>query len=594
MVAIILNRLVSMRKRNFKTADIYLSLIAVAMMLTVDLKAQIFSNPISDLADPHITFYNNYYYLTGTTGSNITIKKATTLNALKFAAGVVVFTPPSGGPCCNFWAPELHRINNTWYVYYTAGTGMDLSSQRTWVIENASDDPVAGTWTDKGQIFHPSENFWAIDGSVFQLQQKSYFLWSGHSDASNTVQHIYISEMSNPWTLTGPRVALSSPEYLWERNGEINEGPVVVQKNGKVFLIYSASGCWTDDYALGMLSMNESGDPLNKSSWTKSDQPVFVTNASAFAYGPGHNGFFLSPDGTEVWNTYHATTIEAGACDFTRTTRAQKVLWNGDGTPDFGSPMKTGETFVAPSGEIEQPVSSTLNSGVYKFVSKANNKALDLTECSLHLGADVVQGTWTGKDCQRWNVQATDDGYFVITAVRGGLALDVAGCSNDNYANVQTWAPNGAYCQQWKIEDTGNGYYRLLARHSNKVLAVAIDSEDEGANVLQQEWSGADGQQWRIEVAEDVVTDVEKNTTGQFSVYPNPVKNTLTISGSSSQKMIAEVTLMDLLSKEVYHEKVRSENEHWILKTSEFPAGLYLLRIKASQKEFAMKVIIER
>lgn len=566
-------------------------LISIVIMVLTDLKAQTFSNPVSDLADPRITFYNNFYYLTGTTGSNVTIRKAATLNSLKFATGVVVFTPPSGGPCCNFWAPELHRINNAWYVYYTAGTSADLTSQRTWVIENTSSDPVTGSWTDKGQIYHVAENFWAIDGSVFQLRDKNYFIWSGNSDASNTVQRIYIAEMSNPWTLTGPRVLLSSPEYFWERNDEINEGPVVVQKNGKMFLVYSASGCWSADYALGMLTMNEADDPLNTSSWTKSDHPVFVTNAAASAYGPGHNGFFLSPDGMETWNIYHATSIEAGACDFTRTTRAQKMSWNADGTPDFGSPVRTGETLLAPAGEIEQPVSVSLNNGVYKLISKASDKALDIAECSPALGADVIQGSWVGKDCQRWNVQATGDGYFVLTAVRGGLALDVAGCSNDNYANVQTWAPNGAPCQRWKIEDAGNGYYRLLARNSNKALTVVTDSHDEGANVLQQDWSGADGQQWHIEIAEEVVSIADEYEAARISVFPNPAKNTLTISGISR---IEEVTLMDLLFRTVYHETGGNENEHRILNTSNFPSGLYFLRIRSGEEEFTMKVIIEK
>jgi len=569
-------------------------LIIPVLLMTTDLKAQTFSNPISDLADPHITFYNNYYYLTGTTGSNITIRKAATLNALKFAAGVVVFTPPSGGPCCNFWAPELHRIDNKWYVYYSAGNSPDVNSQRTWVIENTSSDPVTGSWTNRGQIYHSEENFWAIDGSVFQLKNKNYFLWSGYSDASNTVQRIYIAEMSNPWTLTGPRVMLSSPEYIWERSGEINEGPIVLQKNGKVFLVYSASACWTDDYALGMLTMNESDDPLKPSSWTKSNQPVFTTNASVMAYGPGHNGFFLSPDGTEFWNTYHATTIESGACDHTRTTRAQKLEWNTDGTPDFGSPVKTGETLPAPSGEIEQSVSDLIENGVYKFVSKASNKVLDIAACSPALGTDVIQGSWVGKECQQWNVQATGNGYFVITAMRGGLALDVAGCSNDNYANVQTWAPNGAYCQQWKIEDLGNGYYRMLARNSNKALTVVTNSQDEGANVLQQDWSGADGQQWRIEVPEEVVTNTEKNTRDQFSVFPNPVKGILTISGDFSTNMKAEVRLLDLLSREVYHETLTIAVESWSINTSNFASGIYFLWIKSGQKEVTSKVIIEK
>jgi GH43 family beta-xylosidase len=569
-------------------------LLLLAIFVADDLHAQNFSNPIADLADPHVTYYNNYYYLTGTTGTNITIKKSSTLNGLKFGTSTVVFTPPSGGPCCNFWAPELHRINDTWYVYYTAGNSQDLSSQRTWVIENASSDPVAGTWTNRGQIYHPTENFWAIDGSVFSLGGKDYFVWSGYSDATNTIQRLYISEMSNPWTLTGPRVLLSSPQYAWERNGEVNEGPVVFQKNQKVFLVYSASGCWTDDYALGMLTMKDSDNPLVASSWTKSPEPIFISNPSAAAYGPGHNAFFESPDGTEIWNVYHATTIAAGACDFTRTTRAQKLEWNTDGTPAFGIPVKTGDVFPAPAGEQQQHVLTILENGVYKLVSKASDKVLDLAACSPALGVNVVQNTWAGRECQRWNIQATGDGYFVLTSVRGGLALDVAGCSNDNFTNVHTWAPNGAFCQQWKIEDVGNGYYRLLARNSNKALTVLMNSQEDGADVLQQDFSGADGQQWRIEVPEEVVTATEQEDEISFSVFPNPAKTIITIKVNASHHTIEKIMMVDLLSKEVYAEMRSVGRDAWTLNVADLASGLYLLRIKFGNDEFVKKIIIEK
>jgi hypothetical protein len=285
--------------------------------------------------------------------------------------------------------------------------------------------------------------------------------------------------------------------------------------------------------------------------------------------------------------------VVSGACDHTRTTRAQKLEWNADGTPNFGSPIKTGEPFPAPAGDTELPASDLLENGTYKLVSKASNKVLDIASCSPGLGADVVQGTWAGKECQQWNVQATGDGYFVITAVRGGLALDVAGCSNDNYANVQTWAPNGAYCQQWKIEELSTGYYRLFARNSNKALTVVTSSQDEGANVLQQEWSGAEGQQWRIEIPEEVVTDVEKNTIGRTSVFPNPAKDAVTILNDTFDNT-AEVTVTDLVSREVLRGKLVPDNKRLILDTSHLPSGMYLLRIKNGEKEFANKIIIEK
>jgi len=80
-----------------------------------------------------------------------------------------------------------------------------------WVLENSSADPTQGTWTEKGRIYNPSADFWAIDGTAFEQGGKCYLLWSGHRDNGENTQRLYISEMSNPWTLTGQRVELSSP-----------------------------------------------------------------------------------------------------------------------------------------------------------------------------------------------------------------------------------------------------------------------------------------------------------------------------------------------------------------------------------------------
>ena len=111
-----------------------------------------------------------------------------------------------------------------------------------------------------------------------------------------------------------------------------------------------ASHCATPEYKLGMLTYN-GGDPLNSSSWVKSATPVFQRNNAAGVYGPGHNGFFKSPDGTEDWIVYHATTNPNGNCDLNRSTRAQRFTWNADGTPNFGTPASLSTTLTAPSGE---------------------------------------------------------------------------------------------------------------------------------------------------------------------------------------------------------------------------------------------------
>lgn len=60
---------------------------------------------------------------------------------------------------------------------------------------------------------------------------------------------------------------------------------------------------------------------------------------------------FLSPDETETWNIYHATSNAEGACDGSRYTMAQIVNWNSDGTPDFGEAPPLSASLEGPSGE---------------------------------------------------------------------------------------------------------------------------------------------------------------------------------------------------------------------------------------------------
>jgi GH43 family beta-xylosidase len=83
----------------------------------------------------------------------------------------------------------------------------------------------------------------------------------------------------------------------------------------------------------------------------KSATPVFQRADANSAYGPGHNGFFTSPDGTENWIVYHANKSASGVCDTNRTTRVQSFTWNSDGTPHFGAPVALTTDLQVPSGE---------------------------------------------------------------------------------------------------------------------------------------------------------------------------------------------------------------------------------------------------
>ncbi len=313
-----------------------------------------FSNPLlSSGPDPWVYQKDGFYYYMQTTGNNLVLRKTAKMSELGSGVSTTIWTPKATGPASHdIWAPEIHFLDGKWYVYFTAGPGNCCGGQRMWVLENASADPTQGTWTEKGQIAVPNQDLWAIDGTILEQNGKRYLVWSGQ-EAGSDQQNLYIALMSNPWTLTGPRTQLSHPQYAWELNGtpKVNEGPEVIQHAGKTYLVYSASHCSTDDYALGMLTATATADPLDAASWSKSATPVFTKNTTNNAYGPGHNGFFVSKDGTQNWIIYHANLQANQGCGNARNPRMQQFSWNADGSPNFGTPVATGVAQPRPSGE---------------------------------------------------------------------------------------------------------------------------------------------------------------------------------------------------------------------------------------------------
>ena len=314
-----------------------------------------FTNPLlSSGPDPWVYQKDGVYYYMHTTNTNLRIWKTSRMSDLSQTSSVVAWTPPPGGPASgNLWAPELYWLDGKWYIYYSAGpAGTNLGLQRTWVLENTAADPTTGTWTDKGRLFSPTADFWAIDGTVLEQNNRRYFIWSGHNGLDG-IQRLYISEMSNPWTLVGPRVELSHPEYSWENVGPpyVNEGPEILKHGTKTFLVYSASFCGTDQYALGMLTASSTADPMLPASWTKSATPVFSQSPANRAYATGHNSFFRSKDGQEDWILYHANSNPSEGCVEKRNPRMQRFTWNPDGTPNFGVPVAINTPQSKPGGE---------------------------------------------------------------------------------------------------------------------------------------------------------------------------------------------------------------------------------------------------
>ncbi|MEK3731209.1 glycoside hydrolase family 43 protein [Paenibacillus sp. FSL M8-0334] len=310
-----------------------------------------FYNPIVEpAADPWVWRHTDgFYYFMHTVGGRLELTKSARLSRLADGEKKTIWTPEPEGPYShNLWAPEIHHLEGTWYIYYTANDGGGDESRRICVLENTSADPLEGEWTWKGAL----KTRPGLDGTVMKLRDQLYFLYAGYGHFPDYGSAIYISRMSNPWTLTGEHVLLTAPTLEWEKQGgmAINEGPAILHRNGRIFLIYSASTTWSEDYALGMLTMNEGDDPMNPNSWNKSMEPVFRKSPENRIYATGHNSFTQSPDGTEDWIVYHALPAPDAKVSL-RSTRIQKFGWKPDGTPDFGVPASDGAAQPVPSGE---------------------------------------------------------------------------------------------------------------------------------------------------------------------------------------------------------------------------------------------------
>jgi GH43 family beta-xylosidase len=335
-------------------------ILSIVWFSSIHAQTETFTNPLLPAgADPFSFYKEGYYYYTHTTGKNITLWKTNSIANLKTAEKKIIFTPPAKGPYSKeLWAPEIHFIQNKWYIYFAADSGNN-NQHRLFVLENSSPDPLQGEWSMKGKLTTPDDK-WAIDGSVFENNGQLYCIWSGWEGDVNGQQNIYIAKMKNPWTIAGNRVRLSAPELDWEMHGDlndknnpphvnVNEGPEVLLHDNQLFLIYSASGCWTEYYALGMLRTSVNSNLMDPGSWKKSQETVFKQSPENKVYAPGHNSFFKSPDGKEDWILYHANSEPGQGCGGFRSPRAQKFTWNADGFPVFGIPVNEKTVLTAPS-----------------------------------------------------------------------------------------------------------------------------------------------------------------------------------------------------------------------------------------------------
>jgi GH43 family beta-xylosidase len=352
------------------------------------------SNPlINREADPDIYKHTDgFYYFTATVPEydRIILRRASTIDGLSTASETVIWTKHASGIMgAHIWAPEIHFINGKWYIYFAAGSSREIWASRIYVLENASANPLTAAWIERGQIDTHNWASFSLDATTFINNGKRYLVWAQKDPALSASSNLYIAAMgTDPWTVVGTPTMISQPTFDWEKIGvAVNEGPAVLIRNGKVFLAYSAAR--TDaNYCLGLLTAPTDSNLLSAASWKKSPNAVFKSGNGAF--GPGHNQFTVSPDGSVDLLVYHARNYETivgdPIKDPNRSVRVQQLKWNADGTPNFGTPVGEGTITIGNTDLAAGKVSSA-DSSQSSHPPSAGNDSAASTRWSANNGA---------------------------------------------------------------------------------------------------------------------------------------------------------------------------------------------------------------
>lgn len=298
-------------------------------------------------ADPYVYRHTDgSYYFTASVPAydRIAIRRADSLAGLKDAQEVTVWTKHDTGIMSkHIWAPELHYLDGKWYIYFAGGDVDDIWAIRPYVLECADEDPLTGTWVEKGKMRCAGEDefsfrAFSLDATVFENKGEHYYVWAEKVGVGRQISNLYIARMRSPYELETVQVLLTTPDYDWERvDFWVNEGPAVIKRNGKIFLTYSASATGAC-YCMGMLTADENSDLLDPLSWKKERYPVLCSDESLEIYGPGHNSFTVDEEGNDIC-VYHArkeSVIEGDPLyNPNRHAMLMKVKWDEEGRPVF-------------------------------------------------------------------------------------------------------------------------------------------------------------------------------------------------------------------------------------------------------------------
>lgn len=416
---------------NGKAAD------GTAVSATIVVRENLFENPLilPSSPDPYITYHGGYYYYVKTSSGKICIAKSRRLQDIGAAPLISVWSDSAN--YSEYWAPELHYVDGCWYVYF-APKSKALNSRRMFVLRSTEPDNAQAPYEMVGQMgptqyneetgkweLNSAQDIYALDGTVLDLGERKYFIYSAHKAKGVTTQQIFINEMADATTLMGDRVKLPAGGTRWEQMCDIGdpicEGPQILRHDGKVFVLYSTDMSNYQWYQICALYADETSDLLDPSSWTKIEGPLLnkSLNPDDDTLAPGHACTVKSPDGKEDWLIYHAfsgNTQSFSGEQEARCTRALKIEWDANGMPVMGNPVAYDVLQTTPSGSSDGTIALR-----YEAEYAIRGQGTQVIKDSRAANKQSIILSASKKSTLTFTINVPEDGRYLISVLGSGV-----------------------------------------------------------------------------------------------------------------------------------------------------------------------------
>lgn len=287
-------------------------------------------------ADPYILVADGYYYLYITGNTYIPAYRSTNLTDWQELGPV--FTPARDAwSVHNLWAPEVVAKDGKYYMYYS---GRNAYTGKMGIGVAVADNPAGpfaeiDTTAEGGSIDRtvmPFDfGFTMIDPNVFIDEDGKIYMYFS-KDQVDQISKICVAELDEDMVTVKEgtlREDIIEPEQQWENPDSLprwNEAPEMMKHNGKYYLMYSANYYQSRYYSVGVAVSDSPVEGFEKVAYN----PILAVDSEwEFTSGTGHNCWFWSIDGKELFVAYHshADTVDGGT---SRVINFDRALFDGE------------------------------------------------------------------------------------------------------------------------------------------------------------------------------------------------------------------------------------------------------------------------